>query len=117
MMITKTKCAGRKFKFPYECPCDHYGTLPHDGRMWCAKHHPPTINAKREEKHRKWLLGYDAKVAQRERDDADTRERDRKAACFDEMLSALKAALPFLPSHTRAVDQVVIAIARAEEVK
>jgi uncharacterized Zn finger protein (UPF0148 family) len=70
--------------------CTRTGKLAHDGKMWCAIHHPPTKRAKRDAKDAE-------RTAARERSNADydarrksEAEQARRAECFDDLLAALE---------------------------
>lgn len=55
-MTDKHFCAGRVWSpgAMISSACMNNGKHEHDGKWWCRMHHPPTVQARREESRRKW---------------------------------------------------------------
>lgn len=68
--MNNKKCAGTVWSgvWPSGYPCGNKASLEHDGKWWCKIHHPPTVEAKAKEKHRAQEAAYEARLAQRRRD-------------------------------------------------
>ena len=51
----KPRCAGHTHDTVSGlCPCSFAGTLPHDGKLWCKIHHPPSRAGKIEKTREQW---------------------------------------------------------------
>ena len=48
------KCAGKTWVGWEWRPCTYNGKLNYAGGLWCKIHHPPTLEAKRNQKHSTW---------------------------------------------------------------
>jgi len=98
---------GRSFR-SYQCK--NAGSLEHDGKHYCKKHHPPTV----AEKDRDRSALYDAKwKANRDAENAK-QELIRKGGLFDALIAELKA----IPSYClQSVDALNAVIEKYEERK
>ena len=75
-------------------PCARKGVNLENSEWWCKQHTPSLITAKRAADRAKWDAEWKRKnQVARERKQAES-ERDRRAACFPDLLAALKALLP-----------------------
>jgi len=83
-------------------PCARKGVNLENSEWWCKQHTPSLITAKRAADRAKWDAEWKRKnQVARERKQAES-ERDRRAACFPDLLAALKALLPILrQAHDR----------------
>lgn len=103
-MTGKHRCAGRVWHDGsfYSSACMNNGKHEHGGKWWCKMHHPPTVDAKRKERERKWDIKFRAEQAQRERAQALKRKQ----------VAALKAIEQIAAGHNdpRALAQEVIAM-------
>ena len=62
--------------------------------MWCKTHHPPTEKERSEARYKKY----------QEQQDAETKARvdkNHRAACFDDLVSALDQCLRIVDVHRR----------------
>ena len=48
------RCSGRVWRDYSDFPCRSAGTLEHDGKWYCKKHHPPTVKEYERERNRRW---------------------------------------------------------------
>jgi hypothetical protein len=80
--------------------CKHTGKLEHEGKFYCALHHPPTIGAKTTAKLEAWNKEWDDKRKAREAADAEKAEMERRAGLYPELLAALKKAVETTYSDT-----------------
>ncbi len=99
--------------------CNRTAAFEFDGEWWCKTHHPPTVSEKRAAKHAEWLAGHKRDEARREQERKAAAEQAHRAACFDDLLSALKEAADYTrhPDYDWPVEfsrQVSAAIAKAE---
>ena len=60
--------------------------------MWCKLHHQPTRKAKQEAKNAAWRDEWARKAEEAMARSKAEAEQDRRAACFDDLLAALKSA-------------------------
>ena len=60
--------------------------MEHEGQFYCKMHHPPTAKAKKD-------ANYEAHYSKWQADRAAAKELARRAACFPELLEALKGLL------------------------
>ena len=75
--------------------CRSRGSHEHEGRLYCLRHHPPAVLAKREAKSRKWESKWNAEGAQRT-------ETNRRLAAYEPLLHHLKRlvnAIERMPSN------------------
>lgn len=80
--MDKGMCACLIRKGHYQVQCKSKASFEHEGKMYCGLHHPPTAaNRKTEHQRRRALFD--------QRDRERRYECHRKAARFDELLSAL----------------------------
>lgn len=92
--MSKQQCAGQVLGGRHFHNCSRWGTLEHEGRMWCKTHHPPTEKERSEARYKKF----------REQLDAETKARvdkNHRAACFDDLVSALEQCLRIVDAHRR----------------
>ena len=71
-------------------PCARKGVNLENSEWWCKQHTPSLITAKRAADRAKWDAEWKRKnQVARERKQAES-ERDRRAACFPDLLAALE---------------------------
>ena len=70
--------------------CGRTGAYEHEGKHYCKMHHPPTVKAKREAKHAKWIAEAQAKRAAEKQLLDRMSEQKRRAECFHDLLEALQ---------------------------
>lgn len=63
--------------------CRSRGLHEHEGRLYCLRHHPPAVQAKREAQRQKWESKWNAEVAQ-------MTETKRRLDAYEPMLEALR---------------------------
>ena len=68
--------------------CALQATTIVDGKRYCSIHTPAYVKAKRAQREARW----DANSAARTQARLDKEEQDRRAACYPDLLAALKAA-------------------------
>ena len=90
--MSEHKCQGRIFSDYRTYTCGNKAGHEHEGRWFCKMHHPPTIKEKQAVKTAKWNAEWAAKIALEKKVRKDKAEMERKAAMYDELLSALQAA-------------------------
>jgi hypothetical protein len=95
--MSNVRCAHRKVAtWGGYVPCNKWGRYEHEGKMYCAQHHPPTVAAKAATRHAEWVARYDADKEKRIALDVAAKEQARRAACFDDLLAALQGLVDFL---------------------
>jgi uncharacterized Zn finger protein (UPF0148 family) len=70
--------------------CGNKAKFERDGKHYCGIHDPVTIKEKDDAKNAKWLAERDAIDASRNAARDAQKELERRAACFDNLLEALK---------------------------
>ena len=91
MSADKITCAHRGWDGPYRKICRLTGKLEHDGKMWCAIHHPPTVAAKKAARDAAWQEKWKNESTVRMAHALADAEQARRAECFDDLLAALQA--------------------------
>ena len=95
MSEVKQKCCADKWPTgSYRSyPCGNNAKVERDGLHYCGKHDPVAIaerdRVKKEEFERKWKQ----RIASSLRAEAERKQKDHRAACFPDLLEALKWAL------------------------
>ena len=84
--------------------CGRGAAYEHNGKFFCKTHHPPTLAAKAAERSAKWRAEWDAKRAADAKVAAERAEQKRRADCFPELLSALKALYIAAPVSTNCAE-------------
>lgn len=119
-MREKHQCEGRVGwgDFGRSRQCSHTGSLEHEGKNYCKSHHPPSVNAKREERSAKAYANFDAKRAEMGRIAAEAAENKRRAECFPDLLKELKdilewAVLERAPLRDQEISSIREAIRKA----
>ena len=93
MSADKITCAHRGWDGPYRKICRLTGKLEHDGKMWCAIHHPPTVAAKKAARDAAWQEKWKNESTVRMAHALADAEQARRAECFDDLLAALQAII------------------------
>lgn len=83
-------------------PCERRATLEHDGRHYCAAHHPPTVAARKTAQDQAYRAEQDARHRQRLEFEAREAERHRRAGHFDHLLAAAKLGLSLAESAIKS---------------
>lgn len=79
--------------------CSATGKYEHDGKLYCKKHHPPSVEATRKAKAEKWERECAARHKAREDANAKQAEIERKAAAYDELSPGLAQLLEAVRNH------------------
>ena len=100
-------------------PCGKTATLQHGGKWYCKRHHPPTVEARWRAKEVAWKTAYDAKCKATAEDGAARAEIERRAACYDDLLAALKDCINGVgcqPGYirTQSISRAHAAVEKAE---
>jgi uncharacterized Zn finger protein (UPF0148 family) len=98
--------------------CKHTGKLEHNGKFYCALHHPPTVNAKSTAKLEARNKEWDDKRKAREAAEAAKAEMARRAELYPEMLNELIeiaewARVERAPLRPQEIDSILRLIAKA----
>ena len=83
------KCAGKVWGSYDWGSCSYTGKTEEGGKLWCGIHLPSRIAAKRKALEDKWQADRDAREARIAADQAEAAERDRRAALFPKLRTAL----------------------------
>ncbi len=92
-MTTEHTCIGRVWDGYRFYLCGKKAKHEHEGGWYCKNHHPPTVQAKREARDKRWEKKW---AEQRERiaqQEAQRAEQKRRADLYPELLEALKDLL------------------------
>lgn len=96
MTTAKHKCCGSVWPAgAYRTyPCRHNAKVERDGNWYCGTHDPVAIKEKQDKKNAESDARW--KASQKLQADAAAKrnEQERRAACFPELLEALKDAYP-----------------------
>ena len=71
-------------------PCARKGVNLEFGEWWCKQHTPSLIKAKQAAESAAWQAKYESRRQEAAARHQETDERDRRAACFPELVAALK---------------------------
>ena len=94
--MSEHKCAGEVWDRFHFRPCDRAGSYEHEGRWYCKPHHPPTEQAKRDARDKKFREDFESRQqASREAEKAHA-EMQRKAAAYDGLIAQRDALLESL---------------------
>ena len=87
-----TKCCERTWPAGSYCSCDCWASAKviRDGKPYCGRHDPLKVKAQREKRNAEWNARREAEKAARAKAEAERAERERRAACFDDLLMALE---------------------------
>ena len=82
----------------YNKPCGNAGTLEHEGRWWCKRHHPPSIEARHNARSKAF---HDRLESER----AAQAELERRSRAYDAALTWANLAtdVPILESVSSVV--------------
>lgn len=86
-----TKCCVRVHSGGYVRghQCGKAAKVIRDGKPYCGIHDPVAVRARKDKRNAEWKERWDAEAAARAQAEAARAERDRRAACFDDLLAAL----------------------------
>ena len=102
--MSEHKCAGEVWDRFHFRPCDRAGSYEHEGRWYCKPHHPPTEQAKRDARDKKFREDFESRQqASREAEKAHA-EMQRKAAAYDGLIAQRDALLEALKEIVAATD-------------
>ena len=90
MSVAKPRCQGMNWSGSWRVQCRHGASLEHEGKHFCKRHHPPTMQAKGEARQAEWRERTDREIAAREAANAASKEINRRAALFPDLLDALQ---------------------------
>lgn len=101
--MSEHKCKGKVWCHTKYLPCDKTARYEHEGRWYCKRHHPPTVQAKLDARNKKWEEDSKSRLqAVKEANEARA-EMQRRAAAYggliaqrDALLEALKSTGLFL---------------------
>jgi len=104
--------------------CGRAAAFEFGGRWFCKTHHPPTVKAKDEARHKAYTDKFNAEMARNAAARKAAAEQARRAACFDDLLEALQRLMQHANwmescSHDdegikRDIERASAAIAKAE---
>jgi hypothetical protein len=92
MSDIKHTCKGKIYNGFRFHTCGRNAAYEDEGLWFCKTHHPPTVKAKDNARFLKWQEEYNARAAKERKARDDKAEIERKAAMYDELLAALRAA-------------------------
>lgn len=91
---TKQCCERIYSKFSFRGrACRIPASLEFQGRHYCKTHHPPTKEAKLEQKRQQERAAYERQAAVRSAVQQSAAEQKRRAECYPDLLAALQAIL------------------------
>ena len=113
-MTTEAKtCCASTWSGYWNKPCRNIGKVERDGKWYCGIHDPAAVKKKQDARNaayeagrKEWQAGIDAQVKARN-------ELARRAACFDDLLEALKGVLRVADRATVEFDAARAVIAKA----
>ena len=105
--MSEHKCEGKVWGHTKYLPCGKTARYEHEGRWYCKRHHPPTVQAKLDARNKKFEEDWKSRLqAETEANEARA-EMQRKAAAYDgliaqrdALLEALKLARPYINPNT-----------------
>ena len=75
--------------------CSKTAKYERDGKWYCGTHDPVAIKARDDARNEKWRIERAENKAQANEKDATEKLQAHKAACFDELLEALKVFVEY----------------------
>ena len=119
--MSEHKCEGKIWGHTKYLPCSKTARYEHEGRWYCKRHHPPTVQEKLDARHKKWEEDSKSRLqAVKEANEARA-EMQRKAAAYDgliaqrdALLEALKLARSIIghpdDAHSQMIDAAIKAV-------
>ncbi len=89
MSPAKPRCEGRVWGSYTSYQCANKASMTHEGKQFCKTHHPPFVQAKRAARDAELRARIDREINERSLANEASKERDRRAALFPELLEAL----------------------------
>jgi hypothetical protein len=94
--MSEHKCEGKVWCHTKYLPCGKTARHEHEGRWYCKRHHPPTVQAKLDARNKKWEEDSKSRLqAVKEANEARA-EMQRKAAAYDGLIAQRDALLEAL---------------------
>ena len=99
--MSEHKCEGKIWGHTKYLPCSKTARYEHEGRWYCKRHHPPTVQEKLDARHKKWEEDSKSRLqAVKEANEARA-EMQRKAAAYDGLIAQRDA---LLAEHQQTLD-------------
>jgi uncharacterized Zn finger protein (UPF0148 family) len=98
MSTVKHNCcaiASSGFYNTYRSKCSKTAKYERDGKWYCGTHDPVAVKARVDARNEEWKIEWAANEAQAKEKDAARILQAHKAACFDELLEALKVFVEY----------------------
>ena len=123
--MSEHKCEGKVWGHTKYLPCGKTARYEHEGRWYCKRHHPPTVQAKLDARNKKWEEDSKSRLQAAKEANEARAEMQRRAAAYDGLIAqrdALLEALQYMLNVCPAIDaqgeeahyQARAAIAKAE---
>lgn len=121
MRASKYQCQGCTYNGHSFNRCDSGASYMHEGKMYCKRHHPPTVRAKDNARNAAWQEKQNALEKEREKVHAAKMEVERRASMFDELLTTLIEVQHYITDNShrgiQMQEKVSALIAKAEAAK
>ena len=115
--MSEHRCKGEVWSLRRYWPCGKTARYEHEGRWYCKRHHPPTMQAKLDARNKQLEEDRKSRLqAEKEANEARV-EMQRKAAAYDGLIAqrdALLEALKYHQEQTRPIQRTIDAIKAAE---
>ena len=105
--MSEHKCEGKIWGHTKYLPCGKTARHEHEGRWYCKRHHPPTVQAKLDARNKKFEEDWESRLQAAKEANEARAEMQRKAAAYDGLiaqrdvlLEALKVARPYINPNT-----------------
>ena len=105
--MSEHKCEGKVWGHTKYLPCGKTARYEHEGRWYCKRHHPPTVQAKLDARNKKWEEDSKSRLQAAKEANEARAEMQRRAAAYDGLIAqrdALLKALQYMLNVCPAID-------------
>ena len=94
--MSEHKCEGKVWGHTKYLPCGKTARYEHEGRWYCKRHHPPTVEAKLDARNKKWEEDSRSRLQAIKEANEARAEMQRRAAAYDGLIAQRDALLEAL---------------------
>ena len=99
--MSEHKCEGKVWGYTKYLPCGKTARYEHEGRWYCKRHHPPTVEAKLDARNKKWEEDSRSRLQAAKEANEARAEMQRRAAAYDGLIAQRDALLEALRALVR----------------
>ena len=105
--MSEHKCEGKVWGHTKYLPCGKTARYEHEGRWYCKRHHPPTVQAKLDARDKKWEEDSRSRLQAAKEANEARAEMQRRAAAYDGLIAQRDALLEALRDLLAEADDVI----------